>query len=80
MSQVPIVMDTLDKFCKMSSLKVSLEKSQALCSPNISRNKKEAISNLMTIRIVYDLGKYLGIPIPKGKVKKATFNPIIEKI
>ena len=44
-----MVMNTLDKFCTMSGLKVSLEKSRALCPSNIGRRKKETIRNLTTI-------------------------------
>ena len=73
-------METLNQFCKISGLKVSLEKSRACCSPNIRHSKKEAIANLTAIRLISDLRKYLGVPILKGRVKKATFNPIIEKI
>lgn len=78
--QVRIVMETLDRFCRMSGLKLSLKKSRALCSLNIRQSKKEAIGSLITIWFVSYLGIYLGVPILKGRVKRATFNPIIEKI
>ena len=79
-SQVRVVLETLDKFCNMSGLKVSLEKSRAFCSPKIPRSKRESIGRLTSIRFVSDLGRYLGVPILKGRVKRATFNLIIEKI
>ena len=78
-SQVRCVIDTLNDFCRMSGLRINLDKSQAMASKHLTRRKRESICNFTSIRFTNDFGKYLGVPIIKGRVTRATFNPILEK-
>ena len=73
-------METIQEFCNVSGLKMNLEKSRAMCSSNISRRKRESLSNSTSIRMTSNLGKYLGVPLIVGRVTKSLFNPILEKI
>lgn len=79
-SQVRVVIDTLQEFCKASGLKVSFEKSRAMCSSRVPRYRKEAMAGIANIRVVDDLGTYLGFPLVKGRVNKNTYNAAIEKV
>ena len=79
-SQVHLVLDTLDDFCKASGLRVNFDKSRALCSKNVSRRRRDNFTNISSIRFTTDLGKYLGVPLVQGKVTKSTFYGLLEKI
>ncbi|XP_072087303.1 uncharacterized protein [Arachis hypogaea] len=59
-SQVQNVVYTLELFCKVSGMKVNIEKSKAICSRNISNRRKEMLSGVSHIPFTSDLGKYLG--------------------
>ena len=79
-AQVRVVMDTIQEFCSISGLKVNVEKSRAMCSPNVNRRKRDSISSCTSIRFTSNIGRYLGIPILRGRVRNADFHPVIEKL
>ena len=70
----------VNDFCSASGLKVNLDKSRIMVSKNVSRGKKEKFSRLSSIKVAGDLRKYLGFPLIQGRVKRAHFNFIINKI
>ena len=59
-SNVRLLCDTLDMFCKMSRLKVNTFKSRAMCSYLVSRQRRELFHGISSIRFVSELGRYLG--------------------
>lgn len=79
-SQVNLVMETLNNFCEGSGLKVNLEKSKAMCSPMISRTRRDELSNLSAIDFVNDLGSYLGFPLIRGRASKKHYSLVVERV
>lgn len=79
-SQISMVLETLMDFCNASGLKVNFVKSKTMCSSHIQRSKKDHLSSFSNIRIVEDLGYYLGFPIVEGRVSKNTYKFVAEKI
>lgn len=79
-ARVRLVTATLHEFCQASRLKVNLVKSTAMCSSKVPRNKKDTLAEITSIRIVTDLGSYLGFPLVNGRPNRSTYNGIIEKI
>ena len=45
-TQVRMVLDTLEDFCKASGLRVSFDKSRSLCFKNISRHRQENFTGI----------------------------------
>ena len=43
-------------------MKVNFEKSKALCSVNVSRQRREMFASISSIHFAADLGKCLGVP------------------
>lgn len=73
-------MDTLNMFCHMSSLRINLDKSRVMASKHLPRRKRDSLTSYTSIRFANDIGKYLGVPLLKGRVPEATFNPLLEKM
>lgn len=70
LSQVQLVIDTLRYFCEASGLKVNFDKSRATCSSKVSRQCKENLSRISSIRFVNDLRSYLGFSLVQERVNK----------
>nr|XP_025639110.1 uncharacterized protein LOC112734118 [Arachis hypogaea] len=79
-SQVLHVLDTMATFCRASGMKVNFEKSRAICSINVSRQHKDLFTGISSIRFANSLGKYLGVPLKHGRVTKADFNDVVDKL
>lgn len=76
LNQVAVMNDCLEKFCVASSQKVSKSKSKIFCSKNVSSTPANAVSTAFGCPITIDLGKYLGVPIIHGRVKKEMYQDI----
>ena len=74
-----MVMNTLNMFCEASGLKINTDKSRAMCSPGMTRHRRNNLTNIFVIRFTSDLGCYLGFRLVQGRVSKATFSDILEK-
>ena len=79
-SQVRLVMEIMQNFCNMSGLSINLEKSKAMASKGLSSRKKTSLANFTSIHFTGDIGKYLRVPLLKGRVTKAIFQPILDCI
>ncbi|KAL4328990.1 hypothetical protein AHAS_Ahas13G0255300 [Arachis hypogaea] len=79
-SQVLHVLDILATFCRASGMKVNFDKSRAICSMNVSRQRKDLFTGISSIRFANSLGKYLGVPLKHGRVIKADFNDVVDKL
>ena len=51
-----------------------------MASKHLSRRKRDSLCSFTSIHFTNDFGKYLGVLLIKGRVTRATFNPILEKI
>lgn len=78
--QVQVVTETLNVFCEASGIRVNLEKYRMFCSMNVDQGRQQVLSTISGMRPASNLGKYLGIPLLKGRVTKTQFAPIIEKV
>ena len=72
--------DTLQDFCRVSGLKVNVQKSRAMCSAIVSRQRRELFAAISSIRFASELGKYLGFPMLNRRTKKSDFSFIIDKL
>ena len=79
-SNVRTVMDTLDRFCGVSGLKINFSKSKLFISPNMTRHEINSFTAISGMRVTNDLGIYLGAPIIHGRLKRSQFNFVIEKV
>ena len=79
-SQVWMVMRTIEDFCKMSGLRINLEKSGAMASRTITSRKKDPLMQVTLVHFMRDIGKYLSIFILKGSVTRTMFNLILNRI
>ncbi|KAL6544208.1 hypothetical protein OROGR_010705 [Orobanche gracilis] len=78
--QIQLVSKTLQDFCEVSGMKVNLAKSRMFCSKNTAESVQQELENITGITRACNLGKYLGIPLLKGRVTKEIFSPIIDKV
>lgn len=60
-------------------MEINYEKSKLWISPNVTKDRNEAISNFLHIRSSCHLGTYLGYPL-KAKYTTSDFNQIINKL
>ena len=79
-SQLRLVLDILQKFEKASGLKVNVEKSKAMLSKGVPRSMKERLAGESSIVFASHLGRYLGFPLVQGRMKKADFRLLIDKM
>ena len=79
-SQVRLVGETLNLFCRASGLKVNVVKSRAMCSPFVSRQRRDLFTSISSIRFASDLGKYMGFPLLISRPKKNDFSFIVDKL
>ena len=57
------IIDVLDTFCSMTGQSVSESKSRVYFSPNVDRDTKESLCDILGFSSTHFLGKYLGIPM-----------------
>lgn len=55
--------NTLEEFCASSGMKVSIAKTTCLFSSNIHREDRKQIKDVLGVRVVDSLGRYLGVPL-----------------
>ena len=70
----------LKDFEKLSNLTVNLEKSKAMVSIMILRQKPVRLGAASLISFAGNLGNYPGFPLIQGRMKKADFQFLIDKI
>lgn len=73
-------MDSLNDFCMSSGLKVNFDKSKAMCSSQVPRQRRRDLSNITCIPFVHRLGNYLGFPLVNGRTNTTHYNSVVERI
>ncbi|KAL2331332.1 hypothetical protein Fmac_018913 [Flemingia macrophylla] len=68
------------EFCKISSLKVNLEKSRAFAGKRIPRSRVQRLAGLMEIHFTGHLDWYLGFPLIEGHVTRDTYARVVELV
>lgn len=69
----------LDAFCSLSGQKVSQDKSRVYFSPNVTLEKRTNLCDVLGLRSIPTIGKYLGFPI-KHNVTPQDFGFIIDNV
>ena len=71
------IRDVLDDFCSVSSQSIS-EASRVFFSPNVDRDTRESLCDILGFASTPELGKYLGIPIKHGSTSSQDYNFILD--
>ena len=80
MSHIRLVMQVLKEFQELSGLIVNLDKSKSMVSKMDPRQKHLRLSAVSSISFASNLGKYLGFPLIHGRMKKADFQFLLDKM
>ncbi|KAA3484776.1 reverse transcriptase [Gossypium australe] len=75
-----ILKDILQDYEICSGQCVNFSKSTVFFSPNTSEENKEAVSNLLGVRMATNPEKYLGLPNMVGRKKKESFQKLLDRI
>lgn len=78
--QLRIMMRVLNAFFSILGQKVSLMKSKMLVSYNISPDRAMACFSICSIPLTKDFSKYQGTSMIHGRVTRATYWEIIDKV
>ncbi|KAH9770621.1 reverse transcriptase domain-containing protein [Citrus sinensis] len=78
--QAQFITEVLDSFCLSSGAKVNKTKTQVFFSHNVLGPTAHALSNELGFTVTADLGKYLGMPLLHGRITKATYQEILDKV
>ena len=62
------IIDVLDTFCSMTRQSVSESKSRVYFSPNVDRDTRESLCDILGFSSIPFLGKNLGIPMKQFKL------------
>ncbi|XP_030929600.1 uncharacterized protein LOC115955566 [Quercus lobata] len=74
------ILEVLGKFYAESGQKISLEKSHVYFSPNVSESLNEEVCDKLGIRVMHDIGKYLGFPLRHRGAARNPYKFIVEKV
>lgn len=77
-SQTKLVAGLFYQISTHFGLRVNVNKSRVYFSNRVPRRKVNRITFISSIRSTPSLGKYLGFPILKGRVKKDHFNFLLK--
>lgn len=70
----------LDEFCTSSGMKVSTTKTTMSFSKNVTNATRRNLKEMLGVREVESLGKYLGVPLLHRRVNKNTYAYIVDKM
>lgn len=79
-TQLKVMMDCFDIFCRFSGQRVNYAKSSIFFSKNVGEDSARALSSLSGIPWTTNLGKYLGVSSGHGRMKSSDFNEIMNRI
>jgi ribonuclease HI len=79
-SQARVVNEVLERFCSMSGLKISLDKSKFVTSAGVCRRRREDIAAITNIHATDRFANYLGFKMFHGRVRKQDFNDVYDRI
>ncbi|KAL4351406.1 hypothetical protein GQ457_06G022300 [Hibiscus cannabinus] len=79
-SQVEVIKEIIDDFCRNSGHRVSMAKTQITFSKNCSGDVAMDIATRFGFEYVTDLGKYLGVPLLHKRVTKVTYSYLVDQV
>ncbi|KAL0011105.1 hypothetical protein SO802_006213 [Lithocarpus litseifolius] len=74
------IRDVLDDFCALSGQTVSEAKSRVYFSPNVDRDTRESLCDILGFASTPKLGKYLGFPIKQLGTSPQDYNFILDRL
>lgn len=74
-----IICDCLDKFCRASGAKVSIQKTKLFCSKSTPARLGYELSRISGFEKVESLDKYLEVQLFHGRVAKADYTYLVER-
>ena len=74
------IRDVLDLFCSFSGQTVSESKSRVYFSPNVDRDTRESLCDILGFASTPFLGKYLGFPLKQPGSSSQDFNFILDRV
>ena len=74
------IKDVLDMFCSLSSQSVSKAKSRVFFSPNVDRDIRESLSDVLGFTSTPNIGKYLGIIMKVSRASFHDYNFILDRV
>ena len=74
------IRDVLDVFCSILGQTVSEAKLRVYFSPNVDRDTRESLWDILGFASTLNLGKYLGIPIKQPGSSSQDFNFILDRV
>ena len=74
------IRDVLDLFCSLSGQTVSESKSRVYFSPNVDRDTRESLCDILGFASTPFLGKYLGFPLKQLGSSSQDFNFILDRV
>ncbi|KAK3229447.1 hypothetical protein Dsin_001328 [Dipteronia sinensis] len=79
-TQVEMMKDYLDTFCKLSGQQIRFAKYCIFCSCNTNERVAKSISKVCRSPLTKDLGKSLGVHLIHGRVRNRTYGALVEKV
>ena len=74
------IRDVLDDFCSISGQTISEAKSRVYFSPNVDKDTRESLSDILGFASTPSLGKYLGIPIKHPRSSSNEYNFVLDRV
>ena len=74
------VKEAVDEFCMMSGQKVNNLKSKVFFSPNIDKDRRVDLCNILGFSLTANLGSYLGFPLRQAGSSNQDFNFILDRV
>ncbi|XP_021760591.1 uncharacterized protein LOC110725418 [Chenopodium quinoa] len=75
-----VIVDVLNRYEVASGQKINYEKSEVSFSGGVSAEQQDDLIGVLNMKRVDRPGKYLGIPTVVGRLKKAIFGAILDRI
>ena len=74
------IREVLDDFCSISGQSISEAKSRVYFSPNVSRELREELGDIIEFASIPTLGKYLGFPLKQVGTSSHDYNFILDRV
>ena len=74
------IRDVLDTFCSISGQTVSEAKSRVYFSPNVDRDTRESLCDILGFASTPFLGKYLGFPLKQPSSSSHDYDFILDRV
>ena len=74
------IRDVLDEFCNLFGQSLSEAKLRVYFSPNVDRDTRESLSDILGFASTLLLGKYLGFPLKHAGRSAQAYNFILDRV